>query len=120
MTEPIIKIIPTADATQYSFEKPPPQLTDDFFYPSNAANWRTEAPLEMNPSNFDLSCSFGFDAAKRNNLFFLTESHIVTSMGNVLVIINVKTNESQYIRSFRDGSIGGIAVCGYLNQSVSF
>ncbi|KAI9333809.1 hypothetical protein BDR26DRAFT_805717, partial [Obelidium mucronatum] len=54
--------------------------------------------------------SFGFDSHKRSNLYYLDEQTLLTSVGNVLVFINVKTSEQTYFEGLRDGAIGAIAV----------
>ncbi|KAI8619969.1 hypothetical protein BC830DRAFT_1059801, partial [Chytriomyces sp. MP71] len=54
--------------------------------------------------------SFGFDSHKRSNLFFLDDTTLLTSVGNVLVFINVKTSDQSYFEGLRDGGIGAVAV----------
>jgi hypothetical protein len=59
---------------------------------------------------FQCSCSFGFESHKRNNLHYLDEFTLLTSIGNVLVFVNLRTLEQTYYQGIRDGSIGALAV----------
>ena len=54
--------------------------------------------------------SFGFQSHKRANLFFMDDNTLLTSIGNALVFINLKTNEHTYVQGPREGSIGAVAV----------
>ncbi|KAJ3417018.1 Cilia- and flagella-associated protein 44 [Chytridiales sp. JEL 0842] len=64
----------------------------------------------MPKDSLALHCAFGLDSFKRNNLHYLDEFTLLTSIGNILVLINLKTLEQTYYQGIRDGSIGAIAV----------
>ncbi|KAI8897709.1 WD40-repeat-containing domain protein, partial [Globomyces pollinis-pini] len=54
--------------------------------------------------------SFGFQSHKRSNVHFVEEHVVVSSIGNVLVFLNIKTGEPIYVQGVRIGSVGAIAV----------
>ncbi|KAJ3033231.1 hypothetical protein HK097_004930, partial [Rhizophlyctis rosea] len=85
-------------------------LPDDFYRnPEDYMTSRVSAK-QMDPNNLSLHYSFGFDATKRSNLFYLNETTVVTAIGNVLTIINLRTMDQQYLPGLRGGGIGSIAV----------
>jgi hypothetical protein len=56
------------------------------------------------------------DAIKRSNLFYIEENTLITSIGNVLTLINLKTLDEEYMINLRDGGIGAIAVMNPLSN----
>ncbi|KAJ3402693.1 hypothetical protein HDU80_004870, partial [Chytriomyces hyalinus] len=85
-------------------------LTEDKIYDKEKYRFHEESEKLMSRDTMKLYCSFGFDSHKRSNLFWLDETTLLTSVGNVLVFINVKTSEQTYFEGLRDGAIGAIAV----------
>ncbi|RKO93288.1 hypothetical protein BDK51DRAFT_14775, partial [Blyttiomyces helicus] len=57
-----------------------------------------------------ISYSFGFDSHKRSNLHYLNETTLASSIGNVLILLNLRTLEQEYMMGIREGAIGAIAV----------
>ncbi|KAJ3335556.1 Cilia- and flagella-associated protein 44, partial [Kappamyces sp. JEL0680] len=53
---------------------------------------------------------FGFQSHKRSNIHFVEEHVIVSSMGNLIIFLNLKTGDARYVKGIREGSIGCIAV----------
>ena len=57
-----------------------------------------------------LAHSFGFQSHKRSNIHFIDDGIILSSIGNLMVFYNFKTNEQRYVEGIREASIGAIAV----------
>nr|KAJ3422153.1 Cilia- and flagella-associated protein 44 [Polyrhizophydium stewartii] len=87
------------------------QLEDDFFYNIESLHLQEEATnRHINPGSIHLYHSFGFASHRRNNLHFLDDHMLLSSIGNVLIFLNLKNNEQHYMMGLREGSIGAIAV----------
>ncbi|KAI8915149.1 hypothetical protein DFJ77DRAFT_430281 [Powellomyces hirtus] len=85
-------------------------LPDDFFYDKEDFKATDVSATQMPEKSLSLFYNFGFESYRRNNLHFLNEYTVLTAVGNVLVFINVKTLEQDYMPGLRDGAIGSIAV----------
>jgi WD40 repeat protein len=60
--------------------------------------------------SYKLAHSFGFSSHKRSNIHYVEESVVISSIGNLIIFINLKTTEARYVQGIREGSIGSIAV----------
>ena len=56
------------------------------------------------------SYSFGFECQKRSNLVVLAKEVVAYAAGNLLVLLNLNTQEQTYRRTLSGGGIGAIAV----------
>ncbi|KAJ3045334.1 hypothetical protein HDV00_010203 [Rhizophlyctis rosea] len=91
------------------------ELPDDLYRnPEDYMSAQVSAK-QMDPNNLSLFYSFGFDATKRSNIYYLNDTTIVTAVGNVLTIVNLRTMDQQYVIGLRGGGIGSIAVCGHVD-----
>ncbi|KAH6578068.1 hypothetical protein BASA61_010454 [Batrachochytrium salamandrivorans] len=86
-------------------------LEDDFFYSLDIFKDQDINPHKIIDSgSIRLFHYFGFSSHKRNNIHFLDEETLFSSIGNVLVFYNLKNGEQKYMMGLRKGSIGAIAV----------
>ncbi|KAI8820502.1 uncharacterized protein EV422DRAFT_496817 [Fimicolochytrium jonesii] len=85
-------------------------LEDDFYYDkADFVVGDVSAKLMPNES-LSLFYSFGFESLRRNNLHYLTDTMIASVVGNVLVFVNLRTMEQDYLPGLGNGAIGSIAV----------
>jgi len=63
--------------------------------------------LALTTSN---SHSFGYECHKRSNLVVLAKEVVAYAAGNLLVLLNLGSQEQVYRRSLGGGGIGAIAV----------
>ena len=54
--------------------------------------------------------AFGFNATKRKNVLYITESKVITAVGNVVIFIDLKTGKQEYLSGLTGSGIGAIAV----------
>ena len=56
------------------------------------------------------SHSFGYECEKRSNLVVLAKDMVVYAAGNLVVLLNLDTQQQTCIRSLGGGGIGALAV----------
>lgn len=66
--------------------------------------------LFFSPNLLNLSHSFGYECTKRENILVMDEETILFSAGNMVQLLNIKTQEQSYFRTTGGGGIGAIAV----------
>ncbi|XP_031554688.1 cilia- and flagella-associated protein 44-like isoform X2 [Actinia tenebrosa] len=85
-------------------------LPDDFYYDYDGVAskpYRTEGiPDQL----ITLHHSFGYECTRRSNLHVMDEDTVLFSAGNVVQLLNIKTQEQSYFRTTGGGGIGAIAV----------
>ena len=59
------------------------------------------------------SHSYGYECQKRSNLVVLTKDTVAYAAGNLVVLLNLTTQEQSFFRSLGGGGIGAISV-GYI------
>ncbi|KAJ3275132.1 Cilia- and flagella-associated protein 44 [Terramyces sp. JEL0728] len=64
----------------------------------------------IDPNMFRLIHSFGFQSHKRSNIHFVEDNIIVSSIGNILVFLDLETVTQYYTQGISNGSIGAICV----------
>ncbi len=56
------------------------------------------------------SHSFGYECQKRSNLVVLSKETVAYAAGNMVILLNLSTQEQSFFRSLGGGGIGAIAV----------
>ncbi|KAI9094908.1 WD40-repeat-containing domain protein [Phlyctochytrium arcticum] len=87
-----------------------PGLSDDFFYDKATFKASGVSAKQIPFDSLHLFYCFGFESTRRNNLHYVNEHIIATIVGNVLVFLNLRTMDQDYLAGLRDGAIGSIAV----------
>ncbi|KAJ3258529.1 Cilia- and flagella-associated protein 44 [Boothiomyces macroporosus] len=64
----------------------------------------------IDPNTFRLIHSFGFQSHKRSNIHFVENNIVLSSIGNVLIFLNLETSAHYYTQGIGNGSIGAICV----------
>ncbi|KAJ3223187.1 Cilia- and flagella-associated protein 44 [Clydaea vesicula] len=85
-------------------------IPDDFYYDAEKLKFYNLSFNEIEQEVLELHCSFGFDSHKRSNVHYLSDNCIVTSVGNLIVFLNLKSLEQEYYKALRNGGIGAIAI----------
>ncbi|TPX71174.1 hypothetical protein SpCBS45565_g01378 [Spizellomyces sp. 'palustris'] len=85
-------------------------LDENFFYDKLAFKPSDVSAKQMDAASLSLFYSFGFESHRRNNLHYLNEHTVATVVGNVLVFLNLRTLDQDYMPGLRDGAIGSIVV----------
>ena len=81
---------------------PPPLPQQESFKPDLAEN--------MIPSEgVQLKNILSMESTKRNNLFLMDQSTLLTSAGNNVVLLDIETGEARYMAGLDGGGVG--AVC---------
>ncbi|KAJ3337627.1 Cilia- and flagella-associated protein 44 [Gonapodya sp. JEL0774] len=66
--------------------------------------------LQLPDSSLSLHSVLSIDTSRRRNLHFIDDANIVSAVGNVVVLLNLKSGEQRSVRPPRDGAVGAIAV----------
>lgn len=80
-----------------------------------ASSWDIESLLPQDVpgmlprGTMDLNRVFSLEASKRNNLLLLEPDLVLTSAGNYAVLLNMETNEQEYLVGIDGGGIGAMA-----------
>uniref|UniRef100_A0A3P8TUV7 Cilia- and flagella-associated protein 44 n=1 Tax=Amphiprion percula TaxID=161767 RepID=A0A3P8TUV7_AMPPE len=88
------------------------QLSANFYYKYEELHSKPSITPESEiPEHLlHLSHSFGYDSSRRSNLKLLDDRTLMFVAGNLLVLLDVFTEEQKYLRSCSGGGIGCIAV----------
>ncbi|KAJ3323577.1 Cilia- and flagella-associated protein 44 [Boothiomyces sp. JEL0866] len=87
--------------------------TKDFQSENAKALLKYEEKVDLkriDPNTFRLIHSFGFQSHKRSNIHFVEDNLVVSSIGNILIFLNLDSATQYYTQGISNGSIGAICV----------